>query len=201
MSNAAAGGQVPAARRAGGALRRPLIPQCPRLVAEQAAQGKGAKAACRQGTGPIPGSSSRLGGICCQKIRGVAGTENIRQAGHLWSVLHRVLRAALEAHHQGLCPSGSGLVGVGNLLPTHGKPEPAVGARTQFRHGCSATVSFCAWGSGVEQVGPQPMGLASVPMPSMVIQTSSPLCRVNSSPGTMPVPVMSKAPVGKVLSR
>jgi hypothetical protein len=43
--------------------------------------------------------------------------------------------------------------------------------------------------------------LTSVPMPSMLILTSSPLCRVKVSGGTMPVPVMSNTPCGKLHSR
>lgn len=40
-----------------------------------------------------------------------------------------------------------------------------------------------------------------VPIPSIVIFTTSPLRSVKSSPGTIPVPVMRSAPAGNVLSR
>ncbi len=42
---------------------------------------------------------------------------------------------------------------------------------------------------------------SSVPIQSIVILMRSPCASVNSSPGTMPVPVMRKAPSGKLLSR
>lgn len=47
----------------------------------------------------------------------------------------------------------------------------------------------------------QPTVLIRVPMPLMVIWISSCCCRVNSSGGTMPVPVSKKQPLGKLLSR
>ena len=42
---------------------------------------------------------------------------------------------------------------------------------------------------------------SSVPIGSMVMRTSSPACSVKSSGGTMPVPVRSRQPSGKALSR
>ncbi len=48
---------------------------------------------------------------------------------------------------------------------------------------------------------PWTIGLDNVPTPSMVMSTMSPGRSVNSVVGTIPVPVIKKAPSGKVLSR
>jgi len=47
---------------------------------------------------------------------------------------------------------------------------------------------------------PCTIGFVNVPIPVIVIATESPACNVNSSGGTIPVPVNRNAPFGKMLS-